>query len=457
MPRHSSLFTALICVGAAVIFFLPPPQGVSAVTMHAAALMVLTVGLWALGTVPEHFTALLFFLLAMVLAIAPPEVVFSGFTSATMWLVLGGLVIAEAVTVTGLGRRFAGALFERHAFSYAGLVTTIAAVATVLAFFMPATVGRMLLLIPIVVALAERVGFARGSSGYNGLCLVTIIITYQSGTTVLPANAPNLVLAGATEALYDVELIYAEYLWVMFPVLGLLKGMVAVALVCWLYPAEVKPQTAPAVQAPVSAEERRLAVILILALLLWMTDAMHGVRPGWVALAAAVVCLLPRVGVLPAAAFNDVRLGPFFYVGATIGIGALAHESGLGQLLGELLQGTLNLQPGSDFSNFMSLSVLGTLAGLIVTNPAQPAVMTALAGQFADATGWPLNAALMTIAVGFNVMILPYQVPPAVVGMQLAGISVRAALRVTLPLAALGILVFMPLDYVWWRLIGYFG
>lgn len=457
MPRLSSLFTALVCVGAAVIFLLPPPQGVSAVTMHAAALMVLTVGLWALGSLPEYITALLFFLLAMVLAIAPPEVVFSGFTSATMWLVLGGLVIAEAVTVTGLGRRFAALLFDRYTSSYGALVIAIALVATTLAFFMPATVGRILLLIPIVVALAGRVGFAPGSSGYNGLCLITIIITYQSGTCVLPANAPNLVLAGATEALYGVNLIYAEYLWVMFPVLGLLKGMVAVALVWWLYPAEVKPQTVPAVQAPMSAEERRLAVILVLALLLWMTDTVHGVRPGWVALAAAVACLLPRIGVLPAAAFSDVRLGPFFYVGASIGIGALAHESGLGELLGKTLQGALNLQPGSDFANFMSLSVLGTLAGLIVTNPAQPAVMTALAGQFADATGWPLNAALMTIAVGFNVMILPFQVPPAVVGMQVAGISVRAALRVTLPLTALGILVFMPLDYVWWRLIGYFG
>ncbi len=457
MPRLSSLFTALVCVGAAVIFFLPPPEGATVNTMHAAALMVLTIGLWALGALPEHLTALLFFLLAMVLAIAPPQVVFSGFMSAAMWLVLGGLVIAEAVTATGLGRRFAGMLFDRHTFSYAGLITAVAVVATALAFFMPATVGRMLLLIPIVVALAERVGFARGSSGYNGLCLTTIVITYQSGTGVLPANAPNLVLAGATETLYGVQLIYAEYLWVMFPVLCLLKGMMTVALVCWLYPAEVKPQTAPAVHAPMSAEERRLAVILILALLLWMTDAVHGVRAGWVALAAAVACLMPRIGVLPGAAFNHMRFGPFFYVGASIGIGALAHESGLGELLGKTLQSTLNLQPGSDFVNFMSLSVLGTLAGLVVTNPAQPALMTALAGQFAEATGWPLNAAVMTIAVGFNVMILPYQVPPVVVGMQVAGISVRAALRITIPLAALGILIFMPLDYVWWRLIGYFG
>ena len=456
-PRLFSLFTALVCIGAAVVFFVPPPAGATAATMHAAALIVLTAGLWALGSVPEHITALLFFLLAMVLAIATPQVVFSGFASATMWLVLGGLFLAEAVTTTGLGRRFAGMLFDRYTFTYAGWVAAVAVVATALAFFMPATVGRILLLVPIVAALAERVGFTHGSAGYTGLMLTAIIITYQSGTCVLPANAPNLVLAGATEAVYDVQLIYAGYLWVMFPVLGLLKLPAVVALVCWLYPAAVRPQSASPVRAPMSAEERRLALILVIALVLWATDFIHGVRAGWIALAAAVACLLPRIGVLPVAAFNDVRLGPFFYVGASVGLGALTQDSGLGELLGKTLQATLNLQAGADFTNFVALGVLGTLAGLVVTNPAQPAVMTPLAAQFADATGWPLTAALMTSAVGFNMLLLPYQVPPVVVGMQAAGVSVRTAMRLTLPLAALGILVFLPLDYLWWRLIGYFG
>ena len=188
----------------------PPPAGATPLVMHAAALMLFTVGLWATGVVPEYVTSLLFFLLAVLLAVASPQVVFSSFASATMWLVLGGLLIAEAVSATGLGRRFAGVLFERFVSSYSALIIAIAVVATVLSFFMPATVARMLLLLPIVVALAERVGFAYGSSGYNGLCMTAIMITYQSGSAILPANAPNLVLAGATETLYATPLIYAE-------------------------------------------------------------------------------------------------------------------------------------------------------------------------------------------------------------------------------------------------------
>jgi di/tricarboxylate transporter len=63
----------------------------------------------------------------------------------------------------------------------------------------------------------------------------------------------------------------------------------------------------------------------------------------------------------------------------------------------------------------------------------------------------------MTFAVGFSTLLLPYQAPPVVVGMQLAHLKVRDALRLTIPLALISIVVLIPLQYLWWRVIGYFG
>ena len=107
--------------------------------------------------------------------------------------------------------------------------------------------------------------------------------------------------------------------------------------------------------------------------------------------------------------------------------------------------------------SFMVLSLFATVVGLITTNPAQPAVVAPLAGQFAEAAGWPLHAALMTSAVGFTVMVLPYQVPPVVVGIRAAGIPLRTVMRMAWPLLVISVVVLLPLDYLWWRLIGYFG
>ena len=110
--KVSTFLTAAVVVVAVAVYLTPPPAGVSVEMMHAAALVVFTVGLWAVGSLPEHIVGLLFFTLAMALAVAPAQVVFSGFASATLWLVLGGLIMAEAANRSGLAQRLAAALFE---------------------------------------------------------------------------------------------------------------------------------------------------------------------------------------------------------------------------------------------------------------------------------------------------------------------------------------------------------
>jgi anion transporter len=455
--KASTILSAIVVAAAVAVYLTPPPAGVSMEMMHAAALVVFTIGLWAVGSLPEHMVGLLFFMLAMALAVAPAQVVFSGFASATLWLVLGGLIMAEAVNRTGLAQRLASALFDRYALTYAQLVVAVVMASVVLSFLIPATVGRVLLLLPIVMALAKRVGFEHDSTGYNGLCLATIIATYQCGTAVLPANAPNLVLAGSAEALYGVQITYAEYLWVQFPVLGALKSASIIGFVLWLFPASAKSLQIVRTAEPLTPAQRRMVAILAVALVLWATDFLHGIKSGWIALAAGIACLLPRVGVMPVAAFHEVRLGPYFYVGATLGLGLVIQKTGLSAGLGSLLHGVLPLESGADFSNFIMLSVLATFAGLFTTNPAQPAVLAPLAETFAQATGWPLKSALMVIGVGFTTFLLPYQVPPAMVGLQVGALRVMPMLRLTLPLAAFSLLVMLPLQYLWWRAIGYFG
>lgn len=453
-----SIASGLIVLVAAAIFFAPPPAGVAPGVMHAAGLTVLAVGLWATQGLPEHVTGLIFLLLAVLAEVAPANVVFSGFTSGTLWLVLGGLFIAEAVRSTALGERFALALLGRFTRSYPLLVAATVLASTLLCFVMPATLGRVLLLIPIIAGLAKRVGFEPGSAGYTGLMLAAIVSTFQIGTTVLPANAPNLTLAGAAEAVHGIHLNYGEYLLVQFPVLGLLKMLAIVVLTCWMFPARLDRTEVVRHAQPWSAAEARLAVILLLALALWATDFMHGIRPGWVALAAGLAVMLPGIGVMPMSAFNDrIRYGPYFYIGAVLGLGAVVTQSGLSAALGAWVLPLLALAPGEDFRSFMLLAFAATIACMITTNPAQPGLMVPLAQQVADATGWPLTSALMTAALGYSSILLPYAVPPLVVGMQVAGIGFRAAARYTLALALVSFAILLPLDFLWWRAIGYFG
>ncbi len=457
MPKLATLLTVLIVAAAVAIYLTPPPAGVTAQVMHAGGLLVLVMGLWATGALPESLTALIFFALAVLLEVARPEVIFSGFTSGTLWLVLGGLVIAEAVRMTGLGERIVRVALGTRVWTYPQLITAAVLVAVVLAFLMPATVGRILLLVPILAVVAERHGLPAGTRGHNGVLFATIVASFQCGTAILPANAPNLVLAGAAETLYGVHLIYAEYLWAQFPVMGLVKGALIIAIVCWMFPARTHRVGEMTDLRPMSNNEKKLTAIVLIALVLWATDFLHGIRPGWIALGAAVVAMLPRVGAVPVTLFQErIRFGSFFYIAAVLGLGAVMLDTGLGQAFGDALLTVIRVERDHDASNFITLSVLFTLASMLVTNPAQPALLSPLAGHVAEAAGWPIETALMSIAVGFSTLILPYQAPPVIVGMHLAQLKVRDAVRLTVPLALISMVALIPLHYLWWRAIGYF-
>jgi di/tricarboxylate transporter len=97
----------------------------------------------------------------------------------------------------------------------------------------------------------------------------------------------------------------------------------------------------------------------------------------------------------------------------------------------------------------------GIALSAAVTIPAVPAVLAPLADDFARAAGLPVETVLMVQVLSFSTLLFPYQGPPLVVAMALGGVRFADATKMTLALAAVTVLVLMPLDYLWWRLLGW--
>ena len=448
--------TALIAA-AGLWLLLFPPGGLPPTQAKALALGVIAIGYWATGVVPEHLTALLFFLLAMLLGAAPAQTIFSGFFSAALWLVYAGLILGVAVRTTGLGERVARRLSRRLGGSYAGLIGGVVLMGVVLGFVMPSSMGRVILLIPIALAMAEHFGFERGSNGRTGVVLAAAFGAHVPTFAILPANVPNMILVGASETIYSVSPMYGQYLLLHFPVLGALKALAIVALIVWLFPDRPRPQAqTPAAAPPVTTKERTLAWVLAAALALWMTDFAHHISPAWVALGAALVLLWPGVDVGTGRQFSrDINYGSLFFVAGVMGLGAMVSESGLGARLARELLSVIPLQRGHAALNFASLTFTSLVTGLVTTLPGVPAILTPLADTMAKATGLPLKTVLMTQVLGFSTTILPYQSAPLVVGMQMAGERLGPSVKLCLGLALVILLFLLPLDFLWWRLLGW--
>jgi anion transporter len=439
------------------LFVLPPPMGVEPEVMKAAAVIVLALGLWATAIVPSYFGSLIFLFMAVILAVAPAKVVFSGFHAGATWLVFGGLVIGLGVKRSGLDVRLVRSLLTHFPKTYFAMIYGIFWVSTVLAFIVPSASGRVALLVPIMLALADELGFDKNSKGRTGLVLAASMGTMIPAFNILPANVPNMALYGAADSILNIQLTYTEYLFLNFPVVGVAALLVYPAVIATWFKAEPQhPERAQEIKAW-SGDEKRLLIIVLAALILWVTDSFHGISPAWVSLGAAILCLLPRIGMLPPTVLSgEINYAPLLFLVGVIGLGAVASHADLGTLIAQNLMQIFEFQRGADFQNFVSISLSGMIVGLFTTMPAQPSIMVPMAAVLAEATGWSQLSVIMASMMAWGVFPFFYQAPPVVVAVALGNLKISDVTKMLVTYMIFGILVVLPLHFLWGQYIGMF-
>ncbi|AJY45982.1 SLC13 family permease [Martelella endophytica] len=446
-----------VLVVVAVALAVIPQSVMTPEQARTLGIVLVTLSLWATGLVPAYLASLIFMAVTLVLKLAPPMVVFSGFYSSAMWLVFSGFVIAAAVRGSGLSTRLAG-LGIHIAHSHALVISGLFAIAMVLTFVMPSSLGRFFLLSPLAMALADRIGYGEGTKGRTAVAIATTLACHVPGFTILPSNVPNLVLTGAAQTIYNFDLTYAEYTLLHFPILGLLKSIIMVALIVWLFPDAPRPAESDGTDETTPRLGWRqwyVIAVLVITLGFWMTDTFHGVNPAWVGICASIALIWPGIGPVGQAEFDKtVNFGVLLFMAGILAVGALVNATGLGAVIAHGMEHILPLSPGADFLNFVSLSAMAFITGIFTTLPGVPAVLTPMAGELSDLTGLSLFAVLMTQVIGFSTVFFPYQSAPLMVGMQVARQPVSALLKITVPLTVITFLVLLPLDFLWWRLLG---
>ena len=452
-PRKLAL-VGFFGLAALILALLPPPDDAPK-AMVGLAIVAFTVALWATAALPALHSGAIFFALALATSIAPTVPLLSGFWSSAAALVFGGLVIGSAAERTGLGRYVAHALMSGLV-TYPRLIAGILIGSGALSFLVPTTMGRLAITLPILMAAAKDAGYEPASRGYIGIILTAVAGNYLTSYAILPANLMNIIALGALEGVGGPTVQYGPYLLMCLPVLGIIKGLTFWAAICLLLPAP-PPRASAAGDGPnlLSPAARRLAVLLAITVLLWVTDFIHHIKPGWIALAAGLICLVPGLGLArPEEAVDFNKLTSVFSLAAVLGVATVLTTSGAGTMIAHALTQLVPASGASPAYGFMLIAAASSLIATFATVVGCIAIVTPTLPAIEAATHLPLTAGIVAELTGLQTLFFPFEAVPVMIGLMIGKVPATSTLKVLIALAITGLVVITPLQIAWLKVLG---
>ncbi|WP_084628766.1 SLC13 family permease [Amycolatopsis nigrescens] len=387
-----------------------PPHGRIALVIFAAAVLA-----WMFARVDDTFVGLLAAVALVVTGVIDADTLFGALGGETVWLLIGAFVLAAGLAATGLPERAAVVLVARaRSVRQLAHLVTVAVAGTALA--VPATSGRAALLLPVFLALARAL--AGRPSVVRALALLfPTVILLSAAATLIGAGAhliTSQVLAGATGA----GIGFGRWLLLGLP-FALLSSHLAAELVLLLMTSradrrlplsldvsdftDLAGRTGVAATGPLSAGQKRAAVVLAAVVLLWCTESLHGLAPALVALLGALLITAPRLGTTAVGgALATVPWSLLLFMTTTAVLGTALSASGAAAWLTGLAFGHGGAGGAPGF--LVTVVVLSAAAHLVLqSRSARSSVLVPLVIPPAIAFG--LNPAAVafasTVAAGF--------------------------------------------------------
>jgi solute carrier family 13 (sodium-dependent dicarboxylate transporter), member 2/3/5 len=409
------------------------------------AIFAMTVSLWITELLPLAMTSLLAVCLLIVLGGVPEKTAFAAFGDPVIPLFIGSFLLAKAMDVSGLSRRFAFLILKRRWAnrSAAGLLLALGVVSATVSLFVSNTATTAMMLpigLAVLGALKER---REGSSYAIGAMLM---LTWGSSVAVgSPVSTPpNLIGISLIDQATGIRLSFVEWMRFAMPIT---VTILAVAWgILWLLYGRNAPSTQGASatahdaieeMGPIRQGEKSVGLAFLTAFLLWVApDLLQGLlgREHEVAVwakehittAVAAIIAASLLFILPARDRDEGRAltwregtkidwGTILLFGGGIALGQALFGSGLAKDLGEFAA------QATGANDVWAITLLAVVSAIVLSelasNTASATTLVPVAIGLAEGAGVnPIPPALgAAIGASFGFMLPVSTAPNAIV------------------------------------------
>jgi anion transporter len=362
---------------------------------------------------------------------------------------------------SGLARRLAYLIMRGIGHSYPRLLLGLIVSNFLLTAVVPSGIARVVIMAAIAMGLVEAFGLGKGSNVARGMF---IILVYQATIfdKMLIAGASSITARGAIEKFGQVNVLWSQWFLAYLPC-DILVMLVAWRLTLWLYPPETAELPGGAgflhdqlrQMGPWSSMEIKTALLMLLAIALWVTDFLHHIPAPMVGLGIGLLAVMPVVGVLDTRDIRTINFLPIFFVAAAVSLSnVLVQTKALDIVTGALftwmtphINGTWVSTMVLYWSAFLYHIVIGNEIAMLSTS--LPILMT-----FARAHGINPLVLGMIWTFGAGPKIFIYESAVLVVGYSYGYFSNKDMLKMGAILSVVTAVILLLLVPFYWPLIG---
>lgn len=457
--NNKRLFGLITGISIAIIINLLPLEGLNPQGKMCLGLTLMTVVFWAFQIVQSGYASGLYLVLLIIFQVAEPSVVFSPWLGSTMYLVIGAYLIASSVKNSGFGERIAYKFILKFVNSYKSIIISIFVLTIMLSIIIPHPWPRAFLIMSVMTVIIKSANISKEDS-------------IKIGFTVFSASVPSSMIFLTGDSVINPLAVQASgnsVSWVQWFIYMGPPSIIASIITCTLILLLFKPSNEIKISkeetkeklsylGPLSNIEKRTMTWLAIAVVLWLTDSIHGIDIGWITLLIAMLMSFPVIGeILDARQWNEVPVHVLLFLTAAITIGRVGGSTGMNNWIAE------TVLPSSIPSNpFLLATIIAIISiGIHMILGSVIAVMgIAIPALLIFAEPMNINPIVITLLVYSSISmhyILPFHHLNILIGQgdENGMYGQKEVIRLGVPLTAV-IFIIVYIETLYWKLIGLF-
>ncbi len=377
-------------------------------------LLLLAVGLWATEAVPAFAVGLLIigylvFVLGTPVILAEPRDVapyVNTWSSQVIWLMLGGFVLAEGMSRTGLDRSLLMRAIRPAGTRPDRVLLAIMLTSAVSSMFISNT-STTVLLVGAVLPLVRRLG--RQEPFGRGLLVAIPLSASIGGMGTIIGSAPNAIAVGAA-AEFGRTVDFVEWMLLGVPV-ALVLVIAAWFFIKRFYKASISSVSMDfddmATPDPAGPHDRTIvALVALVTVGLWITTPLHGIHTAAISLVPIVALTLTQV--IDAGRIRGLPWDTLMLVAGGLSLGAAVVETGLATRLTSGLAFLTGIE--SALPVYVALALLTVTMSNFMSNTATVSLILPIA--IALVPGHEVETCLILGLSASCALLLPVSTPP---------------------------------------------